>query len=78
MRARWAWILLLAIAAAPACTNWQQRAVQRRAAHDFYCPERDVEARSVGGGGWAAKGCGRVGTYVCSGTGIDVVCEKDD
>lgn len=79
MRGGWRWIVLLgASTIESACTNWQQAAVQRRAAHDFYCPERDVQVRSVGGSGWSAKGCGRVGTYVCQGTQSDVVCVKDD
>jgi hypothetical protein len=59
--------------------------VRARAAHDFDCPEEEIEVQEVTDGTFSARGCGERGTYVCGRSGGPVgapgsgtVCFRDD
>ena len=53
--------------------------VRTRAAGEFACAERTVDVKPTSGRSYIAKGCGRVGTYTCTGSSMDtgVSCDQD-
>jgi hypothetical protein len=55
--------------------------VHERAAHEFNCPEEDIQVESIGGTTYRASGCGEVAVYTCSRTfsgGYAIPCVRDD
>jgi hypothetical protein len=67
------WLSAFLIASVlPGCVT-SQGVARERAAHDFACPEAEVEISKIAGSSYDAKGCGKQAVYNCA-AGNTVVC----
>ena len=61
------------------CGGDTMRVVAQRATHDLSCPKASLAIRNIGGTSYAAEGCGRKATYICSGSNFmsDGTCMRE-
>jgi hypothetical protein len=62
-----------------ACGGNTAQVVRQRATYDIKCPAAKIKVDSLGGTSYAAAGCGRPATYMCSGSNFmtDGTCLRE-